>query len=164
MLVDFGSAFYKGKRPSVEGGQSSLEAMQTICGTPYYLSPELVKGVAYTSKVDLWSVGCIAHALLYGKSPFEGSKNFAELYVRITRADFTFPDIANGPSEKARSFVRYLLQADSSMRPEAGLALAHAWVSPPTPTLLEGKPEEVGFLVQFDHVSGSLCLAFPVQA
>ena len=39
----------------------------TLCGTPNYVAPEIVNGDAsHDTAVDLWSVGCLAHALLAG--------------------------------------------------------------------------------------------------
>jgi len=32
---------------------------RTVCGTPYYLSPELVEGLPYNDKSDMWALGCI---------------------------------------------------------------------------------------------------------
>ena len=32
---------------------------KTMCGSPYYLSPELVQGQPYNDKSDVWSLGCI---------------------------------------------------------------------------------------------------------
>ena len=38
-----------------------------LCGTPNYVAPEIVNGDAsHDTAVDLWSVGCLAHALLAG--------------------------------------------------------------------------------------------------
>jgi serine/threonine protein kinase len=30
----------------------------TVCGTPYYFSPELCQGQAYSNKSDIWSLVC----------------------------------------------------------------------------------------------------------
>lgn len=32
---------------------------KTVCGTPYYFSPELVEGFPYNEKSDIWALGCI---------------------------------------------------------------------------------------------------------
>jgi serine/threonine protein kinase len=47
------------------------ELRSTFCGTPLYLSPELLKGQRYDEKVDLWAIGILAYELVIGNSPFE---------------------------------------------------------------------------------------------
>lgn len=42
----------------------------TYCGTPLYLSPEILQGNSYDEKVDLWAIGIIAYEILCGSSPF----------------------------------------------------------------------------------------------
>lgn len=32
---------------------------KTLCGTPYYFSPELCMGKPYNNKSDVWALGCI---------------------------------------------------------------------------------------------------------
>lgn len=65
-LIDFGLAKLteKGKRTF------------TICGTPEYMSPEMIKGKGYTKITDYWALGILLHELLVGFPPFgtrEGS-------------------------------------------------------------------------------------------
>ena len=43
----------------------------TFCGTPLYISPELLQHKSYGSKVDIWSIGILAYELLFGRVPFE---------------------------------------------------------------------------------------------
>ena len=40
------------------------EMAQTMVGTPYYMSPELIRGEPYNSKSDLWALGCTLHEML----------------------------------------------------------------------------------------------------
>ena len=61
-LCDFGWAVNKIKKE---------ELRSTFCGTPLYLSPELLKGQRYDEKVDLWAIGILAYELFIGCSPFE---------------------------------------------------------------------------------------------
>jgi serine/threonine protein kinase len=43
----------------------------TLCGTPIYASPELVKKMQYDTKIDIWNIGILTYELLYGRVPFE---------------------------------------------------------------------------------------------
>jgi calcium/calmodulin-dependent protein kinase I len=52
--------------------------MTTACGTPLFISPEILNGEPYDRSVDFWSLGIILYILyisiksrLSGKSPFE---------------------------------------------------------------------------------------------
>lgn len=38
---------------------------RTICGTPLYSAPELIKGAAYSFAVDNWAMGCIIYEILH---------------------------------------------------------------------------------------------------
>jgi len=43
----------------------------TFCGTPLYVSPELLKRQNYNNKIDVWSIGILTYELLFGRVPFE---------------------------------------------------------------------------------------------
>jgi Protein kinase domain/Autophagy-related protein 11 len=42
----------------------------TLCGSPLYMAPEILRGETYTAKADLWSVGSIFYEMLTGSPPF----------------------------------------------------------------------------------------------
>lgn len=50
----------------------------TICGTPLYMSPQIVHEEEYTFKTDIWSLGCLFFELLTGNTPFQ-SKSMKQL-------------------------------------------------------------------------------------
>lgn len=49
----------------------SLELRGTYCGTPIYLSPEILQGTKYDEKIDVWSIGVLTYEILVGKPPFK---------------------------------------------------------------------------------------------
>ena len=52
------------------------ELRKTICGTPNFTAPEVIKGVhsPHSFQVDVWSLGCVIYTLIYGKPPFTGDQ------------------------------------------------------------------------------------------
>ena len=69
----------------------------TIIGTPYYMSPEMVQGESYGSSCDIWASGTILYWMLFGVTPFEEENdiNIMDIYERIVRSTAKIPDIAN---------------------------------------------------------------------
>lgn len=41
-----------------------------MLGTPETLAPEIVSSLPYTSKVDIFSLGCVWFELITGEKPF----------------------------------------------------------------------------------------------
>ena len=51
-------------------------------GTPYYMSPEIIKGIPYDFSVDFWAFGCLIYKVLTNYYPFEAS-NMPLLIAKI---------------------------------------------------------------------------------
>ncbi|XP_060183746.1 serine/threonine-protein kinase ATG1t-like isoform X1 [Lycium barbarum] len=45
---------------------------ETVCGSPFYMAPEILQFKKYDDKVDMWSLGAILFELLNGYPPFRG--------------------------------------------------------------------------------------------
>lgn len=54
----------------------------TCIGTPYYLSPEIIEGDSYNTKVDIYSLGCMLCEIFYNKPPYTGN-NICSLYKNV---------------------------------------------------------------------------------
>lgn len=68
--------------------------MRTFCGTPLYVAPEILKTHgkdAYTSKVDVWSLGVLLYVMLSSYVPFSTSPK-RSVYDAILSGQFHFPD------------------------------------------------------------------------
>ncbi|XP_073451644.1 serine/threonine-protein kinase PLK2-like isoform X1 [Aquarana catesbeiana] len=54
-----------------------------ICGTPNYLSPEVLTKDGHSFKSDIWALGCIMYTLLTGYSPFRAhSQKEMQYFIR----------------------------------------------------------------------------------
>ena len=51
-----------------------------IMGTPNYIAPELVKGMAYDHRVDIFSLGVTLYETLSGRRPFDADNDYAIIY------------------------------------------------------------------------------------
>lgn len=63
---------------------------ETICGTPLYLSPELINAGKYNESVDLWAIGVLTFELLTGHMPF-GIRCFQDLRNIVPVNSFRSP-------------------------------------------------------------------------
>ena len=54
---------------------------ETLCGSPLYMSPELLRMQPYDAKADLWSVGILLAEVLTGRPPFWGRTPLELLHV-----------------------------------------------------------------------------------
>ena len=66
--------------------------INTLCGSPMYMAPEIINKRDYNIKSDLWSVGIIMYEMLYGHVPFHVS-NFIELIKKINNEKIIFNNI-----------------------------------------------------------------------
>lgn len=123
MLADFGLAKCG---VSADSTNSSGMSTTTFCGTPDYLSTEVVAGVPHGKAVDVWSIGALLFEMLVGQAPFSfgsgGQSNRAELYRRILRGVIAFPPIV---SDEARSFIMWCMQRRPKDRPLASELRGH---------------------------------------
>jgi len=147
-LTDFGFA---------KNFQSDEETMaQTICGSPIYMAPEIIKCNQYSIKTDLWSIGVILYEMVIGRPPYK-AHNHLELIHKIDKEPIYFP-IAILVSHECRELINGLLQKDPNKRISWKTFFAHPWFSKIDQELLEenDKDETSGFnlselIIDYDY-------------
>eukprot|EP01056_Protomagalhaensia_sp_Gyna25_P000633 Protomagalhaensia_sp_Gyna_25__632@NODE_1297_length_1965_cov_52_862928_g1036_i0_p1_GENE_NODE_1297_length_1965_cov_52_862928_g1036_i0NODE_1297_length_1965_cov_52_862928_g1036_i0_p1_ORF_typecomplete_len336_score43_93Pkinase/PF00069_25/7_1e77Pkinase_Tyr/PF07714_17/4e48Kinaselike/PF14531_6/5_6e19Kdo/PF06293_14/2_2e12Kdo/PF06293_14/7e03Pkinase_fungal/PF17667_1/1_6e09APH/PF01636_23/1e05APH/PF01636_23/2_8e03YrbLPhoP_reg/PF10707_9/1_4e06YrbLPhoP_reg/PF10707_9/1_5e03RIO1/PF01163_22/2_4e06WaaY/PF06176_11/7 len=116
-LIDFG----------MSARISKEQVLTDVCGSPHYLSPELIRR-KYSFKADVWALGVLIYLMLFGRYPFDGNNTSAIVKVILTKKiDWQCGEIR--PSERAIHFMKSLLQRNPEKRPTAAEAVQHAWLA-----------------------------------
>lgn len=126
----------------------------TICGTPNYIAPEVLGGkeVGHGFEVDIWAIGIMLYALLFGKPPFQ-AKDVQVIYERIKTNDYKYPPDST-VSLEARQLINDMLSTDPSERPSLDEILNYDWFkcgtfpSHITTESLKQKPKHLSFLTK----------------
>mmetsp|Transcript_17118 Transcript_17118/g.44039 ORF Transcript_17118/g.44039 Transcript_17118/m.44039 type:complete len:406 (-) Transcript_17118:141-1358(-) len=105
-----------------------LPRSHSICGSDFYLAPEVIKQEEYGREIDVWAVGVITYVLLSGSLPFFHNV-LHKLYRQIVERDLSFPEQAwKNVSKGALDFILRLLQVRAGDRLTSEQALAHPWL------------------------------------
>ncbi|MBX7185696.1 MAG: protein kinase [Vicinamibacteria bacterium] len=87
-ILDFGIA-------KVES--TSVTRAGMMVGTPYYMSPEHIRGGVLDGRTDVFAVGVILHELFAGKRPFTADDPTRVLYRIVNEPHPRLPEGAAGP-------------------------------------------------------------------
>lgn len=102
-LSDFG--FARGHMKPRSNGSPILS--ETFCGSYAYASPEILKGIPYDPQMsDVWSMGVVLFAMVFGRLPFDDS-NYNKLLKQV-QSKVKFP-VDPAVSEPCKSLIRKLL-------------------------------------------------------
>eukprot|EP00834_Sanchytrium_tribonematis_P003296 NODE_123_length_17687_cov_0.732261.p2 type:complete len:651 gc:universal NODE_123_length_17687_cov_0.732261:4712-2760(-) len=97
---------------------------ETICGSPLYMAPEVLKYEQYDYKVDLWSLGVILYECFIGKVPFMANNHLELLKIINQTPNVNYADIPLDIQE----LLRHLLQVDPKYRIDFDHFIGHAVV------------------------------------
>ncbi|OLL26178.1 Serine/threonine-protein kinase ATG1 [Neolecta irregularis DAH-3] len=92
----------------------SKDMASTLCGSPLYMAPEILRYEKYDARVDLWSIGGVIYEMVMGKPPFRAENHIDLLRkIDINQDKLVFsPNISQEPvcSDSLQSLVRGLLR------------------------------------------------------
>uniref|UniRef100_A0A8C2WKB4 Serine/threonine-protein kinase PLK n=1 Tax=Cyclopterus lumpus TaxID=8103 RepID=A0A8C2WKB4_CYCLU len=94
---------------------------KTICGTPNYLSPEVLNKQGHGCESDIWALGCVMYTMLLGRPPFE-TTNLKETYRCIREARYSLP---SSLSPQSKQLITSLLAKIPEERPNLDHILRH---------------------------------------
>ena len=101
-LADFGLAR--------ENANNKL--VKSFCGSPFYLSPEMVKREGASKVSDIYGIGACLYELVSGSTPFYGD-DLKTLYNNITKKKLLFPEYF---SETIKDLLRHLMEKNPKKR------------------------------------------------
>jgi serine/threonine-protein kinase len=118
-VLDFGVAKVirdeAGDRETVASEGSLVTAAGIIIGTPAYMAPEQLRGIAPDARADIFSLGVIAFEMLTGELPF-GRGTIADIVLSQARGVPPFPPKRHVPPA-LEDAIRAALQLDPDRRP-----------------------------------------------
>ncbi|XP_018423614.1 PREDICTED: serine/threonine-protein kinase Nek11, partial [Nanorana parkeri] len=94
----------------------SSDLATTFTGTPYYMSPEVLKHQGYDSKSDIWSVGCILHEICCLEHAFTGH-SFLAVVLKIVEGPT--PSLPDRYPNELNFIMSRMLNKDALLRPRA---------------------------------------------
>ena len=89
---------------------------QTVCGTPSYMAPEVIKSLPHDKAADWWGFGCLLCELIAGETPF-AHDNPLMVQRNILKKAIELP--ASLPPEAA-ALVERMLDRDAAARLGSG--------------------------------------------
>ena len=105
--------------------ENTIDLAKTVVGTPSYLSPEVCQESPYSSKSDIWALGCILYELCALEPPFD-AQNLISLFFKIIKGEFL--RIPSKYSNPLNELVKAMLNTKPDERPSAGQILGLPFV------------------------------------
>lgn len=123
-LADFGLA----KPIATVSGRPDETKAASVCGTPFWMSPEVVQGRGALKASDVWSLGCTVFEMAASHPPFYELEPTAALFHIGVSGKLTQP-IPKVLGDDGVEFVKSCMAVDSTRRPTCSQLLLHSFLS-----------------------------------
>jgi serine/threonine-protein kinase len=120
-IIDFGLA----KATATEG----LTATGMLMGTPYYMSPEQVRGRRVDAASDIYSLGALAYHLVTGRPPFSGENAIAVGFAHLSEAPVPPRQIRPDVPAELDAAILSALAKEPTARPRSPTELRAAMIA-----------------------------------
>jgi len=124
--------------------EGTLSSAHTVIGTPYYLSPEVCKREAYTTKSDMWSLGAVLYEMVMLKMAFKCS-SLLSLVSRIIHEAYE-PVDSKHFSPEISSLISRLLKKNPEERPSAADIVKEPYISQFADDNTDKSPQVLGLV------------------
>lgn len=98
------------------GLAKQAKTSNSFCGTPEYISPEMLLGTGHDHTSDWWALGILIYEMLTGIPPFY-DKNRNLMFLKIEKAKIRWPDPERhgiGVSDVGKDIIKKLLCKDKT--------------------------------------------------
>jgi serine/threonine kinase 4 len=106
---------------------NTMSKKDTVIGTPYWMSPEVISRSLYNKKTDIWSLGITAIEMAEGEPPYSHIHPVRAMFVIQKNPARTLTE-TNKWSNEFNDFVRKCLTIDPKQRPTAKELLIHSFI------------------------------------
>lgn len=107
--------------------KDTIGMARSQCGSPLYMSPEIIQAQSYNAKSDVWSLGVVLYELCQFKMPFKYDERaespLKDLGEKINLGEYE--PIAESYSQDIHDLIRSMLAVDPNSRPNVNQLLTH---------------------------------------
>ena len=101
--------------------------LTVYCGTPEYVSPEVLKKYPYNEKVDIWGIGVLIFELVFGYAPFASNFN-EDRYNNIKAGKINWPNDLNEEYTTLKGLIMKILKVNPNERISLDEIENHPWL------------------------------------
>lgn len=131
-----------------------VSLMETLCGSPLYMAPEIINNKKYNIKSDLWSVGIILYEMIYNEHPLGEPVNIIDLMDKLKNKKIVYP--STDISYICIELLQKLLQIDIYKRIEWVDFFNNIWFENVIDCCINNN--ELLFDMEMDNINGSVII------